>query len=123
MQAHKVISSLTFRYIARYLLVLSATVFLVVVGMYSIYSYNYFSELSQSIVDEEETLQVIYAGQGLPGVRQYVEDQGKISIADHFYYLVTDIEGDKLAGDLPQASDNGFTPFLGQVFGRHRVTR
>ena len=38
----EVISSLTFRYIAKYLLVLSATVFLVMAGLYVLFSYNYF---------------------------------------------------------------------------------
>ena len=47
----KVISSLTFRYIAKYLLVLSGTVFLVVAGLYIFFSYNYFRDLSRSIVE------------------------------------------------------------------------
>lgn len=104
MRVQQVVSSLTFRYIARYLLVLSATVFLVIVGMYSIYSYNYFSALSRSIVEEQETLQLIYEGQSLEGVERYVQDQGNSRMADHFYYLVSDTRGNKVAGDLPQST-------------------
>jgi signal transduction histidine kinase len=103
-QLQKVISSLTFRYIARYLLVLSATVFLVIIGMYSIYSYSYFSQLSGSIVEEQETLHLIYEGQSLAGVERYVRDQGETRMTDHFYYLVTDIDGQKVAGGLPEST-------------------
>ncbi|WP_076000699.1 sensor histidine kinase [Pseudohalioglobus lutimaris] len=104
MEVQKVVSSLTFRYIARYLLVLSATVFLVIIGMYSIYSYNYFSELSATIVAEQDTLNLIYEGQSLEGIERYVGDQGETRITDHFYYLVSDLGGDKVAGDLPEST-------------------
>ena len=75
MDFRKVIASLTFRYIAKYLLVLTGTVFLLVAGIYSIFSYNYFRELGASIVEEEETLQIIYTSQGVSGIDQYLKDQ------------------------------------------------
>lgn len=104
MELQKVVSSLTFRYIARYLLVLSATVFLVIIGMYTFYSYSYFSQLSSSIVDEQDTLHLIYEGQSLEGVERYVRDQGETRMTDHFYYLVSDLEGNKVAGGLPEST-------------------
>ena len=55
MQVREVITSLTFRFIAKYLLVLSAGVFLLMLAIYSFFSYDYFRELSGSIVEEEET--------------------------------------------------------------------
>lgn len=112
----KVISSLTFRYIAKYLLVLSATVFIVVIGLYVFFSYNYFRDLSRSILEEQETLQLIYQGQSLEGVRQYVQDQRETQILDRFHYLVSDDQGAKVAGDLPEATgyrefDDGWMGF------------
>ena len=112
----KVISSLTFRYIAKYLLVLSATVFFVVIGLYVFFSYNYFRDLSRSILEEQETLQLIYQGQSLEGVRQYVQDQRDTQILDRFHYLVSDDQGAKVAGDLPEATgyrefDDGWMGF------------
>ncbi len=104
MRVREVVSSLTFRFIARYVLVLSATVTLIVVGMYSFYSYNYFSSLSRSIMEEQQTLNLVYEGQSLAGVEQYVRDQGQSQMIDHFYYLVSDDQGNKVAGDLPAAT-------------------
>ena len=100
----EVLSSLTFRYIAKYLLVLSATVFLVMAGLYVFFSYNYFRELSASIVDEQQTLELVYRGQGLAGVNQYISDQRDTQLLDRFHYLVSDAQGEKVAGDLPQAT-------------------
>ena len=102
MRVLQVLNSLTFRFIARYVTVLSATVFAVLAMLYGYFSYNYFNELSQSIVDELDTLEVIHRGQGLEGVRQYVSDQTGAPGATGFSYLVSDAAGDKLAGTLPR---------------------
>ena len=101
MQVREVLTSLTFRYIAKYLLVLSAAVFLLMVAIYSFFSYDYFRQLSQSIVEEEESLSLVYNGQGPAGVRQYVDDQASTISIDRFHYLVSDQFGSKVAGDLP----------------------
>ncbi|RLQ21590.1 sensor histidine kinase [Seongchinamella sediminis] len=97
----EVLSSLTFRYIAKYLLVLSATVFLVMAGLYLLFSYNYFRQLSATIVEEQQALEMIYRGQGLAGLRQYISEQRTTQLLDRFHYLVSDRAGEKVAGDLP----------------------
>ena len=101
MEIRKVFASLTFRYIAKYLLVLTGTVFFLVAATYLFYSYSYFGDLSASIVEEEETLQLIYRGQGLAGLEQYLGDQREDWYVDRFHYLVRDAGGRKLGGDLP----------------------
>jgi len=101
MKVRKVLTSITFRYIARYVMVLSATVFFVLAALYGYFTYTYFSELSDSIVEELDTLELIYAGQSLPGVEQYIDDQLSFHSVDHFYYLITDAQGEQVAGDLP----------------------
>jgi signal transduction histidine kinase len=103
-EIRKVLASLTFRYIAKYLLVLTGAVFLLVAAIYAFYSYSYFRDLSTSIVNEEETLQLIYRGQGLPGLEQYLIDQRENWYVDRFHYLVRDSGGRKLGGDLPSAT-------------------
>ena len=95
-----VINSLTFRYIAKYVVVLSASVFLLLAALYAYISYGFFTELSESILDEQETLAVIYAGQSIAGVEQYVNDQLTAPASGRFYYLVTDGSGQRVAGDL-----------------------
>lgn len=100
MQIREILGSLTFRYIAKYVTVLSATVFLLLGAFYGYFSYTSFYELSGSIVDELDTLQLVYRGQSLPGVQLYIDDQLSSSTANRFYYLVTDQDGAKVAGDL-----------------------
>jgi len=103
-QVRDVLSSLTFRYIAKYVTVLSATVFLLQVIFYLYFSYTSFRELGASVEDELETLQLIYRGQGLTGVEQYIADQIASPAVNRFRYLVTDKDGVKIAGDLPKAA-------------------
>ncbi|MDP4650183.1 MAG: HAMP domain-containing histidine kinase [Haliea sp.] len=97
-----VVNSLTFRYIAKYVTALSATVFLLLAVLYAYFSYDYFTELGSSIRDELDTLQVVYAGQGLNGVDQYLEDQRNLPTIGRFNYLIVDGNGTKVAGDLTQ---------------------
>lgn len=103
MQIREVVNSLTFRYIAKYVTALSATVFLLLGVFYLYFSYTSFKEIGESVLDELETLQLVYRGQGLSGVDQYIADQMASSSVNRFYYLVTSAAGEKVAGDLPAA--------------------
>ncbi|MFK8048212.1 MAG: ATP-binding protein [Halioglobus sp.] len=96
----KVLTSLTFRYIAKYLAVLTLSVFMLQGALYIYFSFTYFGGLNEAIVEELETLEIIYNGQSVVGVTAYVEDQYRTPAADHFYYLLLDREGNKVAGDL-----------------------
>ncbi|NND66301.1 MAG: HAMP domain-containing histidine kinase [Halioglobus sp.] len=102
MQARDVFSSLTFRYIAQYILALSAAVFMLLGGFYLYLSYNAVSELGTLVMEEGETLQLVYRGQDMAGVTQYIEDQSAAPALQRFYYLVTDASGDKIAGNLTE---------------------
>jgi signal transduction histidine kinase len=99
----EVANSLTFRYIAKYVTALSAAVFLLLGAFYAYFSYTSFRDLGESVLDELETLRLVYRGQSLPGVNQYIDDQIASSSVHRFYYLVTDMQGEKIAGDLPAA--------------------
>jgi signal transduction histidine kinase len=102
-QIREVASSLTFRYIAKYVTVLSATVFLLQVAFYVVFSYTSFRELGESVLEELQSLQLVYRGQGMDGVDTYIADQMASPSVNRFYYLVTDETGKKVAGDLPSA--------------------
>ena len=102
MQIREVVNSLTFRYIAKYITVLVATVFLLQIAFYVYFSYTSFEKLGESVLDELETLQLVYRGQELAGVDQYIADQMASPSVNRFYYLVTDSGGVKVAGDLPE---------------------
>jgi len=102
-QVKDVVNSLTFRYIVKYVTVLSVTVFMLVVALYIYFSYSSFRELGESVLDELETLQLVYSGQQMPGVQQYIDDQRSSPSVNRFYYLIMDSEGVKVLGDLPQS--------------------
>lgn len=103
MRILQVLNSLTFRFIARYVIVLVTTVSLVLCLLYAFFSYNYFSDLRDSVVEELDTFEAVFRGQSLEGVKQYIDDQGAVPASTSFSYLVTDAAGQKLAGDLPSA--------------------
>lgn len=116
MQFREVLDSLPFRYIVKYVLALSATVFVLVGLVYVYYSYTSFAQLGEEVLEELESLQIIYRGQSLPGVEQYIDDQRVNFAVDNFHYLVTDASGAKVAGDLPltpryQEFDDGWLGF------------
>ncbi len=102
-QVREVLSSLTFRYIVKYVTVLSAAVFVLLGVFYVYFSYTSFEELGESVLEELETLQLVYRGQSIVGVEQYIEDQRALPSVRRFYYLVTSDNGTKVAGDLPVA--------------------
>ena len=102
MQARDVLSSLTFRYIAQYIVALSAAVFMLLGAFYLYLSYNAVSELGVSVMEEGETLQLVYRGQDLEGVKQYIDDQAATPALQRFFYLVTDAAGEKIAGNLEE---------------------
>lgn len=116
LRVREVLGSLTFRYIAKYVIVLSATVFLLLAVLYALFSRNYFNELGASIVDELDSLQIIYRGQGMQGVEQYIKDSVTRPAFHRFSYLVLDESDMPIAGDLPPDSsyeefDDGWLAF------------
>jgi len=101
----KILTSFTFRFMLIYVFVLSLAVFLVMALIYGFFTYNYFQDLREAIVDELDVLTIIYEGQGVSGVEQYVLDQQHETGSGRFQYLLTDSEYRKLAGNLQRWPD------------------
>ena len=101
LQAREVLSSLTFRYIVKYVTALSASVFLLLGAFYLYFSYTSFEQLGETILEELETLKRFYREEALEGLDLYIEEQRALPSVHRFYYLVTDNTGVKVAGDLP----------------------
>jgi len=101
MRPLEVLRSLTFRFIVKYVVALGGTVFVVMAAFYLYFSYSSFRELGASVVDELESLRLVYQGQGLDGGRVYLEDQQRTASAHRFFYLIRDDAGHKVAGELP----------------------
>jgi signal transduction histidine kinase len=100
MKIGNILTSFTFRFMLMYVFTLSGVVFLLMAMIYGIFSYNYFQELRVSIVEELETISLIYEGQGVTGVQQYVDDSRAGDFSHRFLYLLTDSDFSKLAGNL-----------------------
>lgn len=103
LQASEVLRSLTFRYIAQYVTVLSGTVFIAMGAFYLYFSYTSFEKLADSVLDEMQTLQRIYREQDLAGVQRYIDGQAATPWLHRYSYLITDAAGRKVAGNLPAA--------------------
>ncbi|GAB5452039.1 MAG: HAMP domain-containing sensor histidine kinase [Halioglobus sp.] len=103
MHPAEVLNSLTFRYIAKYVAVLSASVFLVLGAFYVYFSYTSFRDLGLSVLGELETLSAVYSSEALEGVERYIDAQNAVPAVHRFYYLVSDAEGNPVAGNLPPA--------------------
>ena len=98
MNLGKVLTSFTFRYMLLYVAGLSITVFLVMVLIYGLFTYNFFQDLGDTIVEELQTITLIHAGQGVPGVEQYIADQQRLG--GRFHYILADAEFNKITGSL-----------------------
>ncbi|MEM0953194.1 MAG: hypothetical protein AAGI24_03550, partial [Pseudomonadota bacterium] len=126
MKLRSILTSFTFRFMLLYVTVLSVAVFVIMAVIYGAFTYNYFDELQEAVVDELSTIELVYAGQGLAGVEQYVEDRAE-GDGRRFQYLLTDADYRKLAGTFkswPQFREIGdgwisfglnLTGFDGQV--------
>lgn len=100
MNLRTILTSFTFRFMFIYVVALSAAVFVVMAGIYGFFTYGYFQELQDSLVDELDTVSLVYSGQGVRGVEQYIRDQSAPVDGRRFQYLLADRDYSKLAGTL-----------------------
>ncbi len=100
MNLRSILTSFTFRFMLLYVLVLSLAVFVVMAVIYGVFTYGFFQDLQESVVDELDTVSLIYAGQGVAGVEQYIDDRAVAVEGRRFEYLLADANYDKLAGTL-----------------------
>ena len=99
MKLRSILTSFTFRFMLLYVTALSVAVFVIMAIIYGAFTYNYFDELQEAVVDELSTIELVYAGQGLTGVEQYLRDSAA-GEGRRFQYLLTDGDYKKLAGTL-----------------------
>ncbi len=106
MKLKRILRSITFRYIAAYVAVLSLSVFLLMMVLYAFSSYSYFQGLRDSILEELDTIELIYNGQGEAGVQQYIADQSSRQILMQFAYLLEDAQGNRVSGTLDEVQES-----------------
>lgn len=96
----KALASYTFRFILVYVVSLSVGVLVILSLVYATLSYDYFQRLDERVRQELEAFAAVYAEKGIEGIDQFVEHKSQLIEPDRFYYLMTDANFNKLAGDL-----------------------
>ena len=110
-----VLNSLTFRYIAKYVLVLSATVFVLLGAFYIYFSYTSVRDLGKEMFVELDNLQGVHRQGGIEGISAYMGAHAKTTGRRSFSYLLTGEQGQKLAGNI--VMDSRFREFEEGLLG------
>ena len=79
---------------------LSVAVFIVLALIYAVFSYDYFTDLGESVSQEIKTLEAVFEQGGVEAVDRFVEEKIRLGDLNRFFYLVVDENHQKLAGNL-----------------------
>jgi signal transduction histidine kinase len=100
MLINKVLASFTFRFMSTYVASLSVAGLVVLTLIYTMYSYDYFKELGDSIDHELLNLEKIFSQGAIPAVNRFVKTKNRLNEQNRFFYLVVDNNYNRLAGNL-----------------------
>lgn len=96
----KIFTSFTFRFLVAYVAWLGVSVFLVLSLIYAFIAYGFFNDVQQSLEQEVQHLGEAYQRGGARGVDKLIRDHSSPDRLIRFFYLVTDANRQKVAGDL-----------------------
>ena len=97
---NKVLASFTFRFMSIYVMGLSVAVLVVLALVYATFTYDYFTELGDSVSHEIKTLEIVFEQGGAEAVDSFVDEKIRLGDLNRFFYLVVDENYQKLAGNL-----------------------
>lgn len=117
MNIKKILASLTFRFMVAYVSGLSLTVFIVLALLFASYSYNYFREVNHTLRDESQRLVNIYNSGGQATLEAALAAPQSGRVAQDFLYLLTDQDGNKLAGALRNWPTNSERSWVALEYG------
>lgn len=96
----KIFTSFTFRFLVAYVAWLGISVFLVLSLIYAFIAYGFFNDVQQSLEQEVQHLSEAYQGSRAAGVDRLIRHHSSPDRAIRFFYLVTDANKQKVAGNL-----------------------
>jgi signal transduction histidine kinase len=102
----KVLRSYTFIFIFNYATGLSLAVFVLLGGMYSLYAYDIYSDIEDSLNEELARFQNHIAQGGISAAKAVVRDHLASDALNPNYYLLVDANYNKLAGNLDAWPDD-----------------
>ncbi len=113
MNLKRIFASLTFRFMFAYVAGLSLAVFIVLALIFASYSYNYYRSVSQSLRDEFARLQNMYSGSGVVALEAAFAQPQSGRIDEHFLYLLTDANRNRVAGTLDVWPAENYQSWIG----------
>lgn len=108
----KVLRSYTFIFIFNYATGLSLAVFVLLGGMYSLYTYDIYNDIEESLNQELARFQNHIAQGGISAAKAVVRDHLASDALNPNYYLLVDADYNKLAGNLeawPELQSFGYS--------------
>lgn len=104
-----VFGSYVFRFISAYAFWLSISVFLLLGVIYSIYSYDIYTDIDDNLLDQRTALSQRYSAAGLEGLQLYSREQRADISTPRVFYSVVNTDQRVIAGDLGLME--GLVPF------------
>lgn len=99
---NRLFSTYTFRFMIFYVTNLSVAVFILLAGTYAFYSYDYFTDINDSLEHELDLMQAEYHFGGAKAVDKLARDRRAKNRLDSFSYLLIDENKDIIVGNLQQ---------------------
>lgn len=99
---NRLFSTYTFRFMIFYVTNLSVAVFILLAGTYAFYSYDYFTDINDSLEHELDLMQAEYHFGGAKAVDKLARDRRTKNRLDSFSYLLIDENKDMIVGNLQQ---------------------
>ncbi|NRB41853.1 MAG: HAMP domain-containing histidine kinase [Pseudomonadales bacterium] len=96
----RIFATYTFRFMIAYVAALSIAAFILLVGTYFFYSYDYFSQVNDAMENELNLLHDEYSQHDIAGLELLSQQRRLKSKYDRFSYILTDGQRVKLSGDL-----------------------
>lgn len=100
MNLKRILASLTFKFMFSYVAGLSLVVFIVLALVFASFSYNYFRDVHKAVEVESIRLTQIYQRDGIDALQRALLTPQTGHNVEHFYYLLTDSQRQRIAGDL-----------------------
>ena len=97
---NRVFASYTFRFMSAYVACLSVAVFIVLAIIYATFSYDYFTDVHNTVTQELDEFNLAYQHGGVDGADEFVASRLNRGDFNRFFYLIVDADNQKVAGNL-----------------------
>lgn len=105
MMRNRIFARYTFRFMMGYVASLSVAVFVLLASFYVFYSFDYFTDVNNSLENELDLLQSEYRQGGVAAVERLEAERQANTKFVRFAYILVDKDNHKVAGDLTRWPD------------------